>query len=139
MRIEPAEDGWTLHWSSAGHPPPLLVPTVGTARYLQGEPGLPLCVDTEVPRPDHHHTLPAGATLVLFTDGLVEHADRPLDAGLAALARTAGAHAGLLLDDLCRTLADARIGDGRDDLAILALRTPPGPHDPAATAITLPG
>ncbi|MFE2164505.1 SpoIIE family protein phosphatase [Streptomyces sp. NPDC059447] len=124
VRIEPGRDGWTLHWSSAGHPPPLLLTDDGGARYLLAEPGLPLGVDAGVPRPDHRQPLPGGATLVLFTDGLVEHPDRTLDDGLAALARIAVAHTGVPLDDLCRTLADARLGDGRDDLAVLALRAP---------------
>ncbi|WP_406209277.1 SpoIIE family protein phosphatase [Kitasatospora sp. NBC_01560] len=123
-RIEPAEDGWTLRWSTAGHPPPLLIPPDGPARYLHADPGLPLGVDPDVPRPDHVRPLPAGSTLVLFTDGLVERPDRPLDTGLTALARIATSHADLPLDDLCRRLADARLGDGRDDLAVLALRTP---------------
>ncbi|MCX4757216.1 PP2C family protein-serine/threonine phosphatase [Kitasatospora purpeofusca] len=125
VRIEPAGDGWTLHWSTAGHPPPLLLSPDGTHRYLHADPGLPLGVDTDLPRPDHKHPLPGDARLILFTDGLVEHPHRPLDAGLAELARIAAAHADLPLDDLCRTLADARVGDGRDDLAVLALRTPP--------------
>ncbi|MEW1914449.1 GAF domain-containing SpoIIE family protein phosphatase [Kitasatospora sp. NPDC085895] len=126
-RVEPADTGWTLHWSTAGHPPPLLIGPDGTARYLHADPGLPLGVDPDVPRPDHTRPLPAGSTLVLYTDGLVEHPDHLLDTGLAALARIAAAHADLPLDDLCRTLADSRPGDGRDDLALLALRTPPEP------------
>jgi hypothetical protein len=81
-----------------------------------------------VPRPDHKLPLPGNATLVLFTDGLIEHPHRPLDTGLTTLAQVAAAHADLPLEDLCRTLADARIGDGRDDLAVLALRTPPAPR-----------
>ncbi|MFI5645998.1 PP2C family protein-serine/threonine phosphatase [Kitasatospora sp. NPDC051705] len=129
-RIEPAQDGWTLHWSSAGHPPPLLIGPDGTARYLHGDPGLPLGVDPDVPRPDHKHPLPGNATLVLFTDGLVEHPHRSLNAGLTTLAQVAAAHAALPLEDLCRTLADAHLSDGRDDLAVLTLRTPPTAPDP---------
>ncbi|MFJ2592343.1 PP2C family protein-serine/threonine phosphatase [Streptomyces erythrochromogenes] len=127
-RIEPADAGWTLHWSTAGHPPPLMIGSDGTARYLHAEPGLPLGVDPDVPRPDHKHPLSGNTTLLLFTDGLVEHPDHRFATGFTALARIAAAHADLPLDELCRTLADARLGDGRDDLAILALRTPPVPH-----------
>lgn len=121
----PAGDGWTVRWSSAGHPPPLLIGPGRTARYLHGEPGLPLGVDPDLSRPDHVHPLPAGSTLALFTDGLVEHPDRPLETGLTTLARIAATHADLPLDELCRTLVDAHLGDGRDDLALLTLRTPP--------------
>ncbi|MGW7449687.1 hypothetical protein [Kitasatospora sp. NPDC054795] len=49
----------------------------------------------------------------------------PLDAGLTALAQVAAAQAALPLEDLCRTLADAHLGDGRDDIAVLALCTSP--------------
>ncbi|MFD5467390.1 PP2C family protein-serine/threonine phosphatase [Kitasatospora sp. NPDC127059] len=124
-RVEPTERGWTLHWSNAGHPPPLLIGPDGTTLYLDADPGPPLGVDPSVPRPDHKRPLPGNATLVLFTDGLVEHPHRPLDAGLTALAQVAAAHAALPLEDLCRTLADAHLGDGHDDIAVLALRTPP--------------
>ncbi|WP_233358663.1 PP2C family protein-serine/threonine phosphatase [Thermomonospora amylolytica] len=123
-RIEPAGKAWTLHWSTAGHPPPLIVTPDGRARYLSADPGVPLGVDTTVPRPDHTCPLSPGATVILFTDGLVEHHDHPLDHGMNALAATATAHAGLPLDEFCRALADHHPSDGHDDLAILALRTP---------------
>ncbi|MFE2176297.1 PP2C family protein-serine/threonine phosphatase [Kitasatospora sp. NPDC059462] len=123
-RIEPAGDGWSLHWSTAGHLPPLVLGPDGHARYVQGEPGIPLGVDPAVPRPDHTHPLPAGSTVVLFTDGLVEHPQRAIDEGLDALAALATAHAALPLDDLVRVLADHHPGDGHDDMAILAIRVP---------------
>ena len=80
---------WRLHWSTAGHPPPLLLTPDGRAEYLYAEPGLPLGVETSLPRPDHTRLLPGGATVVLFTDGLVEHRDHLLDTGLEALAAIA--------------------------------------------------
>ncbi|MFJ1709096.1 PP2C family protein-serine/threonine phosphatase [Kitasatospora sp. NPDC088346] len=82
-RVEDEMD-WTLHWSTAGHPPPRLIGPDGTAHYLHADPGLPLGVDTDMPRPDHKHPLPGNSTLVLFKDGLVEHPDHPIDAGLTA-------------------------------------------------------
>ncbi|GHH01122.1 PP2C family protein-serine/threonine phosphatase [Streptomyces lanatus] len=123
-RIEPAEDGWTLHWSSAGHPPPLLVTPDRHTEYLHGEPGLPLAVDITQYRPDHTRPVPAGATVLFFTDGLVEHRDHSIDQGLAELAELAAEQARLPLDDFVRYLADHRPSDGHDDLALLALRTP---------------
>ncbi|WP_367325666.1 PP2C family protein-serine/threonine phosphatase [Streptomyces sp. HUAS ZL42] len=124
-RLEPDGDGWRLHWSTAGHLPPLVVTADGRTRYLHAEPGVPLGVDIRLPRPDHTFPLTAGDTVLLFTDGLVEHPGQSLDAGLGALAATAAAHVRLPLDDLCRTLAAQHPSDGHDDLALLAVRTPP--------------
>jgi serine phosphatase RsbU (regulator of sigma subunit) len=91
---------------------------------LDGEPGLPLGVDSGIARPDHHHRLPGGATIVLFTDGLVEHHEYPIDEGLAALARLATEHSDQPPELLCHALADDHPSDGSDDIAILALRIP---------------
>ncbi|WP_445528161.1 PP2C family protein-serine/threonine phosphatase [Streptomyces cyslabdanicus] len=123
-RIEPAGGAWRLHWSSAGHVPPLLITPDQRARYLFAEPGLPLNVDSGQHRPDHTHPLPPDATVVFFTDGLVEHPGRSLDEGLNELVELATAHAALPLPDFVRALADHCPGDGHDDIAILALRTP---------------
>ncbi|WP_234330886.1 PP2C family protein-serine/threonine phosphatase [Streptomyces sp. NRRL F-4474] len=123
-RIETAQAGWTLRWSTAGHLPPLLITADGTARYLHAEPGLPLAVSTEQHRPDHSHPLPPGATVLFYTDGLIEHPAHSIDDGLARLAELAGAHIGLPLQEFVDTLADHHPSDGHDDMAILALRTP---------------
>lgn len=123
-RIEPTSDGWRLHWSSAGHLPPLLLTPAGAAEYLHTEPGLPLGVDPGQPRSDDTRPLPAGATMIFFTDGLVEQPGQPIDAGLAALATIAADSASLPLDELCQTLADQHPSEGQDDIAILALRVP---------------
>ncbi|MGW1161589.1 PP2C family protein-serine/threonine phosphatase [Streptomyces sp. NPDC002513] len=123
-RIEPAGAAWRLHWSSAGHVPPLLITPDQRAEYLFAEPGLPLNVDSGQYRPDHTHPLPRGATVVFFTDGLIEHPDHPIDESLNELAALAIAHAALPLQDLVQALADHHPSDGHDDMAILALRTP---------------
>ncbi|MFH0518472.1 PP2C family protein-serine/threonine phosphatase [Streptomyces sp. M41] len=123
-RIESAEDGLRLHWSTAGHLPPLLITPDRQTEYLDAEPGLPLGVDTEQHRPDHTHLVPPGSTVVVFTDGLVEHPDHPIDQGLARLAELAAANVQLPLDDFVRFLADHHPSDGHDDMALLALRTP---------------
>jgi hypothetical protein len=84
-------------------------------------------------RPGHVHPLPADATIVLFTDGLIEDRRLSYDDGLAALARTAAEHAHLPPRRLCEILADRHPADGRDDIAVLALRTPaacPSPPTP---------
>ncbi|MFD7626959.1 PP2C family protein-serine/threonine phosphatase [Streptomyces sp. NPDC059851] len=123
-RIQYEGPDWTMHWSTAGHLPPLLVTSDGRAEYLEAEPGVPLGVSTEQHRPDHFSSVPAGATMVFFTDGLIEHRARPVDECLDALAELAAVHAALPLQDFVRTLADRHPSDGHDDMAILALRTP---------------
>jgi hypothetical protein len=131
-RIEPGGDGWRLLWSSVGHPPPLLLTPDGAAEYLNTEPGLPLGVDPGRLRFDTIRSLPEGATVVFFTDGLVERSDQPIDMGMAALAALAERSARLPLDELCETLADQHPSDGHDDIAILALRMPALPDDSSA-------
>ncbi|MCZ7413187.1 MULTISPECIES: PP2C family protein-serine/threonine phosphatase [unclassified Streptomyces] len=134
-RIEPAADGWTLHWSSAGHLPPLVLTPDGSVRYLETDPGVPLGVDPDIHRPDHTHVLPADATVLLFTDGLVEHPGHAIDDRLDVLAERAAAQVGRPLDELVCALADHHPSDGHDDMAILALRTPArhGPTPPAGS------
>ncbi|MFE0514592.1 PP2C family protein-serine/threonine phosphatase [Streptomyces sp. NPDC058964] len=124
-RIEPEGPGWRLHWSSAGHVPPLLITPDSRAEYLFGEPGLPLGVDPDQPRPDHSRLLPPGATVVFFTDGLIEHPARSIDESLDALVDLATLSAALPLQEFVQALADHHPSDGHDDMAILALRTPP--------------
>lgn len=122
-RFEPSGDGYKLTWSSAGHPP-LLVMAPDGARYLNADPGVPLGVEPALARPQHTRPLPPGATVVLYTDGLIEHRHRSLDQGMRRLATIASAHAEQPVDRLCRALADQAPSDGYDDLAVLALRVP---------------
>ncbi|MYR88996.1 SpoIIE family protein phosphatase [Streptomyces sp. SID685] len=124
-RIEPDEGGWRLSWSTAGHVPHLLLAPGRPAEYLFADPGLPLGVDPGLPRPDHSCFVPPGATVVFFTDGLVEHPDHPIDQSLAELTELATEYASLPLDDFVQALADHHPSDGHDDMAVLALRTPP--------------
>ncbi|MGQ4418439.1 PP2C family protein-serine/threonine phosphatase [Streptomyces sp. SAS_269] len=124
-RIEPEGAGWRLRWSTAGHVPPLLIAPEHRAELLFSEPGLPLGVDTGQPRPEHSRLLPPAATVIFFTDGLVEHPDHAIDESLRELADLAAAHAALPLPEFVQALADHHPSDGHDDMAILALRTPP--------------
>ncbi|MFF4490298.1 PP2C family protein-serine/threonine phosphatase [Streptomyces sp. NPDC001544] len=123
-RIEPEGAAWRLHWSTAGHVPPLLLVPGRRAEYLFAEPGLPLGVDPEQPRPNHSRPLPAGATVLFYTDGLIEHPGHAIDDSLDELTDLATRYTGLPLQDFVRALADHHPSDGHDDMAILALRTP---------------
>ncbi|MER5753979.1 GAF domain-containing SpoIIE family protein phosphatase [Streptomyces sp. NPDC002088] len=123
-RIAPEGPGWRLRWSTAGHVPPLLITPELRAEYLFAEPGLPLGVDPEQPRPDHSRFLPPDSTVVFFTDGLIEHPEHPIDESLDQLTALATVYAALPLQEFVQALADHHPSDGHDDMAILALRTP---------------
>ncbi|MFF4535803.1 SpoIIE family protein phosphatase [Streptomyces aureus] len=117
---------WTLRWTSAGHPPPLLLPPDGDAQYLEAGQGLILGapVDTGVGRPDATHPLPPGSTLLLYTDGLVEIPGSDLGTGLDRLRRHALALTHVPLDTLCDQLLARMPPGSTDDVALLALRLP---------------
>jgi serine phosphatase RsbU (regulator of sigma subunit) len=117
-------DEAVLRWSSAGHPPPVLVLPGGSVRVLDpGTADLLLGVDPARPRTDHSCGLPPGSTVLLFTDGLVERRDRDLDAGTAALVTALEEYGDLPLDELCdRVLGRMFLPGAEDDVALLAVR-----------------
>ncbi|MDQ0791731.1 SpoIIE family protein phosphatase [Streptomyces sp. B1I3] len=118
-------DLWRLCWTNAGHPPPLLVSHDGQARYLTDAHGLLLGTGVSTPRPDAVTVLPPGATVLFYTDGLVESPHRSIDHGLDRLRRHAASLAHRPLDSFCDLLLkQVRPGDNDDDVAMLALRTP---------------
>ena len=116
--------GWRAVWSNAGHPPPLLVPARGEPRYLTGSgEDLPLCVDIGRGRATHRHTLRAGDTLLLYTDGLIETPAATLTDGQQRLAEAASRYRHLPLPELLRRLQS--LSDHRDDTAMIAFRAGP--------------
>ncbi|MCU1693121.1 MAG: DNA-binding protein [Frankiales bacterium] len=110
----------TLTWSSAGHLPPLLLAPDG-AQLLETDADLMLGVQPGSVRLDHSRVLLPGETLVLFTDGLVEHRGEALDAGLEELRQAAAASAGLDPDALAEQLLRRSEG-ADDDVALLVVR-----------------
>jgi serine phosphatase RsbU (regulator of sigma subunit) len=110
-----------VEWSNAGHPPPVLVDSEGRTRLLDTEPDLLLGLDRDTPRHDHQVSLSPGATLVLYTDGLIERRGSPLAQGLQWLVD--------LLRDT-QQLSAEQVGDyllenagpAEDDVALVVLR-----------------
>lgn len=126
-RLEGPDTGpWTLRWTSAGHPPPLLLTPDGNAQYLEAGQGLILGTHLDVGshRPSAARALPPGSTLLLYTDGLIEAPGTDLDSGLGRLRRHAPALAHETLDTLCDQLSARMPPGGTDDIALLALRLP---------------
>ncbi|MGY1595016.1 SpoIIE family protein phosphatase [Geodermatophilus sp. SYSU D00708] len=120
----PATPGapWRVHLASAGHPPPLLRAPDGTVRVLAEVAGLLIGADGSVRRPTTSLDVPSGMTLLGYTDGLIERPGTDLDEGLAELVtRVAAAPR----DASPRQLCDAAVAgslDGRDDVALIAVR-----------------
>ncbi|WP_240204615.1 SpoIIE family protein phosphatase [Streptomyces actuosus] len=125
-RLEGPDAGpWTLHWTSAGHPPPLLLVPGGNALYLEAGQGLLLGAPFGGgDRPSAAHALPPGSTLLLYTDGLIEVPGSDLDTGLGRLRRHALALAHEPLEILCDELSARMSLGSTDDIALLALRLP---------------
>ncbi|MEV5431961.1 SpoIIE family protein phosphatase [Streptomyces sp. NPDC052701] len=127
-RVEghPRTGPWTLQWTSAGHPPPLLLTRDGQGQYLEAGQGLLLGTGpgTAGSRPNATHPLPPGSTLLLYTDGLIEIPGSDLGTGLSRLRRHALALAREPLDTLCDRLLAGMPPGSADDVALLALRLP---------------
>ncbi|MFD3918520.1 SpoIIE family protein phosphatase [Streptomyces sp. NPDC058595] len=119
---------WRVRWTNAGHPPPLLVTHDGQSRYLEEGRGILLGTGVTMPRLDAVTVLPPRATLLLYTDGLVESPQHGIDHGLDRLRRHAASLAHRPLSSFCDSLLDrVRPSDNDDDVAVIALRTPPLP------------
>jgi PAS domain S-box-containing protein len=116
-----------LRWTSAGHLPPALTSQTGRVRLLdEGTGDLMLGVDPTTSRRDHMTLVHPGDTLWLYTDGLVERSDQPLDVGLARLRQALAALHHLPLDQTCDELLTRMLPDKHpDDVAVIAVRAHP--------------
>ncbi|MEZ3177640.1 PAS domain-containing SpoIIE family protein phosphatase/ATP-binding protein [Streptomyces pimonensis] len=128
-------------FANAGHLPPVLVEPGEPALMLDVPPGMPLGVGGE-PFEEVEVELPEGALLALYTDGLVESRDHPLDEGLQAFvgALTNPAHPSTAarradfppknLEDVCdHVLNTLDTHHGEDDIALLMARVQGLPAD----------
>ncbi len=118
-------DSHTITYSCAGHPPPALLHPDGTVIFLDQATDPPLGARPEhVPRPQARTPLVEGATLVLYTDGLIERRTEDIDTGLARLADSLTSHQQYDPE----ALADALLADllpptgHTDDTALVVIR-----------------
>jgi serine phosphatase RsbU (regulator of sigma subunit)/anti-sigma regulatory factor (Ser/Thr protein kinase) len=112
--------------ANAGHPPPVLLHANGLAEVLRVPPGAPIGVGG-VPFEAVELPAPAGATLLLYTDGLVESRTRDVWGGIDMLRERLTAAAQVVspppLEPLCDEVLDILgPGDRDDDIALLAAR-----------------
>ncbi|GAA2599946.1 MULTISPECIES: PP2C family protein-serine/threonine phosphatase [Streptomyces] len=114
-----------ITYSSAGHPPPVLVHPDGRTEFLDQATDTPLDARPDpIPRPQAETTFVPGATLVLYTDGLIERRREDIDTGLDRLADALRVHR----DQDPETLADTVLlellppGGATDDTALIVVR-----------------
>jgi PAS domain S-box-containing protein len=124
LELDPEER--TARFSSAGHPPLLLLTPDRGPVFLEGGRSLPLGVHGGPERGDETVHLEPGATLVLYTDGLIERRGLAIGIGLERLqeaATVAPTDVEELLDHLLSALGAGE--ELRDDVAVLAVRLAP--------------
>ncbi|MFF0062509.1 PP2C family protein-serine/threonine phosphatase [Streptomyces sp. NPDC005279] len=112
-------------YSSAGHPPPVLLHPDGSCELLDQATDPPLGArPAHAPRPQSSRAYLPGATLVLYTDGLIERRYEDIDIGLARLTDALTHHRRLgaeRLADAVLTRLDVS-GGARDDIALIIVR-----------------
>jgi anti-sigma regulatory factor (Ser/Thr protein kinase) len=125
MVLDPTALSYTL--ASAGHPPPLVLAQDGGVCLIEDGRGPPLGAVADPGFNEASGVLAPGATLLLYTDGLVERRDMWLDEGIARLTVEAGALGGVAPDELVERLLSALVpeGGGEDDVALLAVGLTP--------------
>jgi serine phosphatase RsbU (regulator of sigma subunit)/integral membrane sensor domain MASE1 len=123
VTLDPATG--VLEHASAGHPPIALIDPEGACRFLEDGRSWPLCALDGVRGPHGTAVLEPGATLLLYSDGLVERPGETIDRGLERLAGAAQRAHSLDVEELCAALV-ADLVDGRpvqDDVVVLAVRS----------------
>jgi PAS domain S-box-containing protein len=114
----------SVRFACAGHPPPVLVDAAGRSSLLWEGRSTPLGAHFGAStRPEGRIRLAPGSRFTLYTDGLVERRDQPLDECIDALADLLGAWSVRPFEGLAESVTDAVVGTGRtgDDVCVLAL------------------
>lgn len=115
-----------LVYSTAGHPPPVLVASDGAIRMLDDAHTIGLGIRPDWPRPEAGLQMPPGSTLALYSDGLVERRRMALEQGILVAAQKIWSGQGSRLEDLADdVMAElAPTGGYQDDVVLLLYRHP---------------
>jgi PAS domain S-box-containing protein len=112
-----------LAYANAGHPPPIITTTAGQAEYLHDTAGVMLGVCATASFTTGHRRLPPGASLLCYTDGLIEDRRRDIREGLTALTDTLRRSRPGSAEQTCAIVAGALVGATRqDDICLLTAR-----------------
>jgi Stage II sporulation protein E (SpoIIE) len=128
--LDPADGSCLI--TAAGHLPPVLATPDGKAEVIDVPAGLPLGLGAE----DFGTvkvSLPPGAVLALYTDGLVENRERSFDEGIQAL-RSALSECHGSLPGICDAVLTSLCQHNEDDTTLVLARIPalPTPRRPTA-------
>ncbi|MEB4211377.1 SpoIIE family protein phosphatase [Mycobacterium sp. 94-17] len=115
-----------LVYSSAGHPPPILVHGDGSTQMLDDGHTIALGIRGDWIRPEARVMIPARSTLLLYTDGLVERRRIPLDRGISRVADVAQDGRSMALEELADQVMSRVAPDGgyQDDVVLMLYRHP---------------
>ncbi len=127
---DPGTGTTRMRWSNAGHPPPMVALTgpdggVSVEPLWSSSPDLLLGLDLETERSETVVTLPPGAIVLLYSDGLVERRGQSLGDGIEELRRSLRdlVSSGLDLEAMCDALLDHLLPLRReDDVAMVAVQ-----------------
>jgi anti-sigma regulatory factor (Ser/Thr protein kinase) len=122
LLFDPGEG--VLRFANAGHLPPLLLSPTGAATFLSESRSPPLGLEQDVRFEEGVVEFPPGATVLAYTDGLIERRTDPIDRQLERL-RTAVAGVGPDAEIACDRALAAFPPDGIDDVALLAFQASP--------------
>ncbi|MGW1029572.1 PP2C family protein-serine/threonine phosphatase [Streptomyces sp. NPDC002577] len=114
-----------ITYSSAGHPPPVLLHPDGSCALLDQATDPPLGArPVHIPRPEASVSYSPGDTLVLYTDGLIERRNEDIDTGVARLTHALSGQSRLGAENLADALLAALglSGGARDDIALVVVR-----------------
>jgi serine/threonine-protein kinase RsbW len=141
-----------LTYANAGHPPPLLDSGDGHVGYLDGASGAMLGASIDMDYTASRESVAPGATLLLYTDGLIEDRRRDITVGFSNLAQAMRRSRAQTAERTCQLAQSAMLGTGTraDDVCILAIRrqgqqrqgqqeSGPAATRPAATRPAEPG
>lgn len=122
---ESAQRDWTMTWTNAGHPAPILLLPDGKPELLLDHDALfGFSLTASTTRRDHRRDLPPGSTLFLYTDGLVERRGSDIDAGTDALVRLLFRIHDRPVHELVNVAVDTLAADAPDDVVAFAIRFP---------------
>jgi serine phosphatase RsbU (regulator of sigma subunit)/anti-sigma regulatory factor (Ser/Thr protein kinase) len=117
-----------LEYSNAGHMPAMVAgPKPANTTVVTDAASVPLAVRRTEPRPQASRVLPAGSTLMLYTDGLVERKHESIDIGIARAADVLLATTKLPLHAVPETIVHALAPPSGydDDVAMVIYRHRP--------------